>query len=537
VKVQLKSASPSRWLSRRQWHGALAGLTAGAVAIGVAELVSVLASPRATPLVAVGGVVIDHVPGPVKELAIRIFDVHDKQALLVGMSILLALIAAGIGVLATRRLWYGFLGVGLFGLLAVWAAMTRAGRELTWALPGLVGAIAGCAVLFGLLRLEPLGDDESMTRAEPAAKPAMKPPTTAAAAAGRRRFLQLAGVSIGAAAIVGAIGRSLSQRRNVGAARAGVVLPTPSGPLAVAPADAELSVPNLATYTTSNAAFYRIDTAISVPQVDPAGWTLRIRGRVARPMTLTFDDLLRRPMIERYITLACVSNEVGGHLIGNARWLGVPVKDLLDEAGPLPGADQVVSRSVDGFTAGSPTEVLRDGRDAMIAIAMNGEPLPVVHGFPARMVVPGLYGYVSATKWLAELELTSFTDYDAYWASTGDWAPKAPIKTQSRIDTPRHRATVAAGTVTVAGVAWAQHRGIAKVELRVDDDLWQEAELAGTVSIDTWRQWRWRWQATPGKHELQVRATDNTGETQTDALAAPAPDGATGWHTIEVTAI
>jgi len=531
VKAQLKSLSPARWLSRRQWLGALAGLAAGAVALGVAELVSVLASPRSTPLVAVSGVVIDYVPESVKSLAIDIFGANDKLALLVGMSILLALIAAAIGVLATRTLWHGFVGIGAFGLLAIVAATTRAGADWTWALPGLVAAAAGCAVLYGLLRVAPPDVPAGAAPDKPE-----KPAPVGGASTGRRRFLQLTGVSVVSAAIVGAIGRSLAQRRNVGAARAGVVLPTPSGPPAVAPPDAELSVPGLATYTTSNAGFYRIDTAVVIPQVDPAGWALRIHGRVARPMILTFDDLLRRPMIERYITLACVSNEVGGHLIGNARWLGVPVKDLLDEAGPLPGADQVVSRSVDGFTAGSPTEVLRDGRDAMIAIGMNGEPLPVAHGFPVRMVVPGLYGYVSATKWLAELELTSFADYDAYWVPRG-WAAKAPIKTQSRIDTPRDRATVASGTVTVAGVAWAQHRGIAKVEVSVDDGPWQEATLAGTVSIDTWCQWMWRWQATPGKHQLQVRATDNTGVTQTEELAPPDPDGATGWHTIEVSAI
>ena len=246
-----------------------------------------------------------------------------------------------------------------------------------------------------------------------------------------------------------------------------MVLPSSSGRPAVAPPEADVA--GLA-YTTSNDTFYRIDTALVVPQVDPESWTLTIGGRVRRPMTLTFDDLLRRPMIERYVTLACVSNEVGGDLIGNARWLGVPVKDLLDEAGPEAGADQVVSRSVDGFTAGTPTAVLTDGRDAMIAIGMNGEPLPVSHGFPARMVVPGLYGYVSATKWLAELELTTFADFDAYWIRRG-WAEQAPIKTQSRIDVPRSGATVPAGAVVVAGVAWAQHRGISAVEVSVDRGL------------------------------------------------------------------
>jgi DMSO/TMAO reductase YedYZ molybdopterin-dependent catalytic subunit len=239
-------------------------------------------------------------------------------------------------------------------------------------------------------------------------------------------------------------------------------------------------------------------------------------------------------MIERYATLACVSNEVGGDLIGNARWLGVPVKDLLDEAGPLDGADQVVSRSVDGFTAGTPTAAFLDGRDAMLAVGMNGEPLPVAHGFPVRLVVPGLYGYVSATKWLAELELTSFADYDAYWVRRG-WARQAPVKTQSRIDTPRSRATLRRGRVVVAGVAWAQHRGVSGVEVRVDDGPWRAASLGAVPSIDTWRQWTVEWDAPPGRHRLEVRATDNAGQVQPAEERPPEPDGATGWHHVDVT--
>ena len=284
---------------------------------------------------------------------------------------------------------------------------------------------------------------------------------------------------------------------------------------------------------TKNSDFYQIDTALVVPQVSPDDWTLKIHGRVKKPMTLTYQQLVSRPMIERYVTLACVSNEVGGELVGNAKWLGVPLKDLLDEAEPEDGADQVVSRSVDGFTAGSPTAALRDGRDAMLAVGMNGEPLPINHGFPVRMGVPGLYGYVSATKWLAELELTTFADFDAYWVPRG-WSQQAPIKTQSRIDTPRGGATVNPGQLVIAGVAWAQHRGIAKVEVRVDDGPWQEAKLAAVPSVDTWRQWSLPWQATSGKHRLTVRASDNAGATQTAQQAPPDPDGATGWHTVEV---
>jgi DMSO/TMAO reductase YedYZ molybdopterin-dependent catalytic subunit len=270
-----------------------------------------------------------------------------------------------------------------------------------------------------------------------------------------------------------------------------------------------------------------------VPRVDPAEWKLTINGRVSTPLTLTFDELLKLPTIERYVTLACVSNEVGGDLIGNARWLGVPIADLLNRVQPDPAADQVVSFSVDGFTAGTPTAVLRDGRDAMLAIAMNGEPLPVEHGFPVRMVVPGLYGYVSATKWLARLELTTFADYDAYWVPRG-WAQQAPIKTGSRIDRPQGGSRVAAGEVVVAGVAWAQHRGVSKVEVRVDRGAWQSATLAAVASVDTWRLWSWRWNATPGAHVLEVRAFDNAGAMQIEAEAPPAPDGATGYHRVNV---
>jgi DMSO/TMAO reductase YedYZ molybdopterin-dependent catalytic subunit len=349
----------------------------------------------------------------------------------------------------------------------------------------------------------------------------------------RRRFLARSGGTFAGALAVGLVSRQLLDRRNVAAPRAQVRLPSPPSPGPLAPANADLSVPGLSSFVTPNSAFYRIDTALSVPQVDPRTWRLRIHGRVRNTVTITYEQLLAMPTVERYITLTCVSNEVGGTLIGNARWLGVSVKPLLERAGPLPGADQVVGRSVDGFTVGTPTDVLLDGRDALLAIGMNGQPLPTEHGFPVRMVVPGLYGYVSATKWITELELTSFADYSAYWIPQG-WAARAPIKTESRIDTPRDGSSPRAGTVMVAGVAWAQHRGIAKVEVRVDGGEWQVATLGQVPSVDTWRQWSWTWHASPGTHRIEVRATDNDSQSQTAAMAPPEPDGATGWHTIEV---
>jgi DMSO/TMAO reductase YedYZ molybdopterin-dependent catalytic subunit len=348
---------------------------------------------------------------------------------------------------------------------------------------------------------------------------------------GRRRLLKALGIAGGVALVSGFAGRLLTSRKAVGQARQAVVLPAPRQ--TPPPLPAGVQAPGATPYVSSNDDFYRIDTALYPPQVDPSNWQLRIHGMVRNPITISWQQLLQRPMIERYVTLACVSNEVGGDLISNALWLGTPIKDLLDEADPLPGADQVVQRSVDGWTCGTPTSVLRDGRDALLAVGMNGEALPVDHGFPVRMVVPGLYGYVSACKWITEIELSRFADFDAYWVPRG-WAQQAPIKTESRIDTPRSGASRDPGTVMVAGVAWAQHRGISKVEVQVDDGPWVEATLAATVSGDTWRQWSYPWAATAGQHTLRVRATDTNGATQTSTPAPPAPDGATGWHSVRV---
>ncbi len=548
-------------MSRGQ--AALAGVTAAAVAIGVAEPVAVLTGPRSAPIIAVGGLVVDVVPEPLKQFAIAVFGRYDKIALLVGTAVLLAAIAALIGVLAARRLRIGLAGIAAFAALGVAAALTRAGADAFDALPSLVGGLLGAVTLWAFVA-GPLGAGAGPRTAPATPEPgpagatpstfmpsAPTPPPAVAALArdetpagwepldggdheSRRRFLRGVGLLAGTAAVAGLGGHWLAGRRGVSAAREAVRLPAPAAPAPPVPAGAELSVSRLAPFVTPNREFYRIDTALVVPQVDPATWRLRIHGRVRKPIELSFDDLLARPMVERFVTLACVSNEVGGDLIGNARWLGVPIKELLDEVEPEEGADQVVGRSVDGWTCGTPTAVLRDGRDALLAVGMNGEPLPVEHGFPVRMVVPGLYGYVSACKWVTELELTSFADFDAYWVPRG-WSAQGPIRTQSRIDTPRPRNRLTAGPVTVAGVAWAQHRGIRTVEVRVDGGPWQEATLAPTVSVDTWVQWSWRWDATPGDHTLQVRATDSTGETQPEQRRPVALDGATGWHTVKVT--
>ena len=517
-------------------YAALAGITAAAVAIGAAEPVAVLTGARSAPLIAVGSLIVDVVPETVKHFAISLFGTHDKIALLIGTAVLLAAFAALLGVLAARRLWIGLAGIAAFATLGVAAALTRPGANAADALPALVGGVLGGLALW-LLLAGPL--QPNLWAWSPPTQPAAEPPTRPAGGAevdpeGRRRFLTGVGALLGAAAVAGIGGHWLAGRRGVSVARHAVALPTPSSAAPAVPAGADLSLAQLAPYLTPNSDFYRIDTALVVPQVEPEAWRLRIHGRVRKEIELSFADLLARPMIERYVTLACVSNEVGGELIGNARWLGVPIKELLDEAQPEEGADQVVGRSVDGWTCGTPTAVLRDGRDALLAVGMNGEPLPVEHGFPVRMVVPGLYGYVSACKWVTELELTGFADFDAYWVPRG-WSAQGPIKTESRIDTPRPRNRLTAGPVMVAGVAWAQHRGVRKVEVRVDGGPWREATLAPTVSVDTWVQWSSRWDATPGEHTLQVRATDADGVTQTEQRRPVEPDGATGWHTVKVT--
>ncbi len=540
---------PMSTTSRR--YAALAGITAAAVAIGIAEPVAVLTGPRSAPLVAVGGVIVDAVPESLKQLAIDLFGTADKIALLVGTAVLLGGFAALFGVLAIRRLALGLAGIAAFGAIGAAAALTRSGADLADALPSLVGAGLGALVLWlfigGPLELDPWSWSPPTPPTRPVSPAGPVPvtpagPTAAVEPVGpaevdpesRRRFLTGSGVLLGTAVVAGLGGRWLAGRRGVSAARDAIRLPAPVAAAPAVPAGADLSLTQLAPYVTPNFGFYRIDTALVVPQVDPDTWRLRIHGRVGRERTYSYADLLARPLVERYVTLACVSNEVGGDLIGNALWLGVPLRELLDEVEPDDDADQVVGRSVDGWTCGTPTAALRDGRDALLAVGMNGEPLPVEHGFPVRVVVPGLYGYVSACKWVTELELTRFADFDAYWVPRG-WSPQGPIKTQSRIDTPRGRNRLTAGPVTVAGVAWAQHRGIRRVEVRVDDGQWQEAALAPAVSVDTWVQWSWRWDATPGEHRLQVRATDATGETQTDRTQDVVPDGATGWHTITVT--
>jgi DMSO/TMAO reductase YedYZ molybdopterin-dependent catalytic subunit len=359
-------------------------------------------------------------------------------------------------------------------------------------------------------------------------------PAWQAKSAARRHFLTAAGVGIAAAAIGEFGGRSLSERKNVSLAQAALRFPRAAVPAPPLPAGVNLPVPGISSFITPNSQFYRVDTALIVPQVDPSSWQLRIHGMVSREVVITFDELLRRPLIEDYITLCCVSNPVGGPYIGNAKWLGASYASLVRAAGPLRGADQLLCTSVDGFTVGTPLAVVLDGhRDSLIAVAMNGTALPTAHGFPARLVVPGLYGYVSACKWVVDIEVTTFAAAQAYWVPRG-WSQLGPIKTESRIDVPAGGSTVKAGQVAVAGVAWAQHKGVEAVEVRVDGGPWHQATLATVPDIDTWRQWVWQWDATKGTHLIEARTTDKTGYTQTSAVADVAPNGASGYPSTQV---
>jgi DMSO/TMAO reductase YedYZ molybdopterin-dependent catalytic subunit len=349
----------------------------------------------------------------------------------------------------------------------------------------------------------------------------------------RRSFLKASAATVGIAAGAGLAGRLLAERASVTTAQKTLRIPKPTS-LAKLPPGVNLDVPGISPFVTSNSAFYRVDTAISLPQVDPSSWQLRIHGMVEREVTLTFDELIKRPLIEDYITLCCVSDPVGGPYISNALWLGTKLSSLLREAGIKAGADQLMCTSVDGFTSGTPVQTVMDGRDALLAVAMNGTALPVAHGFPARMVVPGLYGYVSATKWVTDINVTTFAGNYAYWAQRG-WSQQAPIKTECRIDVPTGTNQLKEGRTAIAGVAWAQHKGIDAVHVRVDKGPWNQATLATVPGIDTWRQWSWEWDAPGGNHTIEARATDATGYTQTSVLEAVEPNGASGYPMVAVT--
>ena len=636
----------------RGW-GALCGLLAAALAMGIAQLIAGLSVPAASPVIDVGSVAINHTPLPVKVWATSTFGTNDKTVLLTGVFVVVFLYAMLVGVLAARRMSLGFAGLALFACLGIAAAVTRHGASPGYAIPTVIGALAGAFALYRLIgaaqsmtsatavergptgrgqtraprdlrapaALPPIafeeptswadnpdapeqpaesaqsdetvdadelsapdlpaggrGPDETGRRpgtgrevGEPGRRPgevvrgpregsrgpredsrgagraAPVPPRAGGAWRGsaspvptasgdRRSFLVTAGVTVAAAAIGEVAGRSLATRKNVSAAQAAVKFPRAAVKAPPLPAGVNLPVRGISPFITPNGQFYRVDTALIVPQVDPTGWQLRIHGMVAREITMSFDQLLHRPLIEDYITLTCVSNPVGGPYVGNAKWLGASLSSLIRAAGPLRGAEQLFCTSVDGFTSGVPLATVLDaGRDSLVAVAMNGAALPTEHGFPARLVVPGLYGYVSACKWVVDIEVTTWAAAAPYWYQNG-WAQQAPIKTESRIDVPASGSSVKAGKVPVAGVAWAQHKGIEAVEVRIDNGPWNEATLAAVPDLDTWRQWVWEWDATDvGSHTIEARATDKTGYTQTSLQAPEAPNGASGYPSAQIT--
>jgi len=507
-----------RATGRRWLFPALAGVASVAFGLGVAEIVSAMFAAQASPVVVVGSLLIDFAPPWAKDAAIALFGTADKIALLVGIGIVLVIVAGAVGVLASRWPTVARLVIVAGGIFGIAAAVTRAGSSMIDALPALAAMIAAVVALGALVRRAPVPRDDGKV--------------LPADAASRRQFLGWAGGAtvIGALAFAGGYALKAGARA-VTAVRDTFTLPAAETSAAAVPAGAELNIPGLAPVITPNAEFYRIDTALQVPNLDPAEWSLRIYGMVENEIVLTWDELIALPLEESYTTLMCVSNPVGGPLVGNAKWLGYPIRELLARAKPTPDADMVLSRSSDGFTASSPIEALTDDRNSILAIGMNDQPLPLEHGFPVRMVVPGLYGYVSATKWVTEMKVTTFADDLAYWSTRG-WSERGPVKVQSRIDVPNRQ--VSAGEVVVAGIAWHQHVGIAKVEVSVDGSSWRPAELATAISQDTWVQWRYAWDAPAGTHTLAVRATSADGEVQTADEANVAPDGATGHHTITV---
>jgi DMSO/TMAO reductase YedYZ molybdopterin-dependent catalytic subunit len=560
-------------------RGLVTGVMTGFVAVGVGQFMAGIARPQGSPVAAVGSMAIDFTPPPVKNFAISAFGSHDKSVLVGGVLVVLAGFAAVIGALALRRIGYGFAGLGLFAVIGLVAALTRPGAEPVDALPTLLGAAAGAFALVRLIGAARVGKVPAGTPPGPSSTatgstgpdgtPAAVPPGPAGTPApapvpsgpagpgdgggpvvpyrppfatgpprqldpptGRRSFLVTSTVAVTAGVVSLYAARQLTERSTATIARSAVRIPQAAHSAPPLPPGTDLNIRGLSPFITPNDAFYRVDTALIIPEVATQNWQLRIHGMVEREINISFGQLLRRPLIEDYVTLTCVSNPVAGQYVGNARWLGASLASLLRSAGIRAGADQLLCTSTDGFTSGTPTEVILDGRDALLAVAMNGAPLPFAHGFPVRMVTPGLYGYVSATKWVTDIKVTTFAAETAYWAQRG-WSQQAPIKTESRIDLPT--GSVRAGRTPVAGVAWAQHKGIDAVHVRVDRGPWQQARLAAVPGIDTWRQWVWEWDATPGQHTIEARATDATGYTQTAAQAPPEPNGSTGYPSVAVT--
>jgi DMSO/TMAO reductase YedYZ molybdopterin-dependent catalytic subunit len=501
----------------------MSGAAAAGLALGLTELAAGLSAAVPSALASIGSIIVDGSPPWLKDTAISTLGTADKGALAIGTAVVVLLIGAVTGILAARRRWVVPVVFGLFAVVGIAAQLQQPGSvPVAVVLSTGIAAAAGAGVLVLLLRL-----------GEPGPKVSATPTREAPADHERRIFLGVlvgvAGLALGSAIL----GRQLILKRSE-KVRTSIALPEPEVRVVPPQPANSFDLEGLTPIVVEEPDFYRIDTALVVPVVDPATWRLRVTGMVEREIELTLDDLMAMPQVERYVTIACVSNEVGDDLVGNAVWQGVHLTSVLDEAGVRSGASQLVGRSVDGWTAGFPTEAAFDGRDPLIAIGMNGVPLPRRHGYPARLIVPGLYGYTSATKWLEEIHLTTWDGFDAYWVPRG-WAKHAPIKTQSRIDRPQSHRRATEDPVIAAGVAWAPTRGVSRVEVQLDDGPWTDAEVAEPLSPDAWVQWKATVPAVPGQHQLRVRATDGNGDRQPETDQPPRPDGATGWHTIPFT--
>lgn len=519
-------------------RAALTGAIAAGVALGAGELAAGMLGAQPSPALAVGGRFVDKFAASLKSFAVAVFGTNDKAALVTGTVIITIALGAVTGVLARRRRAVVPAVFMAFGAFGAWAEAADPQVSSTAAIVIAFVSVALGLAAFGFVWRAALNApstqaiDRAASRAASETVVAEDPRVKPTPAPSRRTFLVATGAAGGAAVGFAAVGRALARGDVVAAVKA-IPLPRPtrSRPL---PNEDGFAVPGQTPYVVRSGDFYRIDTALSTPRVDAESWSLEIGGMVDHPYSLTYNDLLRMPSVEEPVTLQCVSNEVGGDLVGNAVWQGVPLKDILDRAGIKPGAEQVFSKSVDGWTCGFPVNVLDDDRVALVAYAMNGKRLPVEHGFPARLVVSGLYGYVSATKWLTSIELTPWDGVDGYWVPRG-WSKKGPIKLASRIDVPRDGASIGAGTTPIAGVAWRPATGVRAVEVSIDGGSWIECELGRVASEHTWVQWRTTWDATPGDHRIRVRAIDADGHEQITALAQPAPNGATGLHEVSVT--
>ncbi|MCY4272610.1 MAG: molybdopterin-dependent oxidoreductase [bacterium] len=570
-----------------------AGIVAAGGALALSEILSGLSREIPSLVVSVADVFVDNTPGFIARWSIDTLGTAQKPALVWGIVVVSILLGAVLGWPSRKRPWVMPAGLAAFAVVGGWAAARNplADGGLGW-MSGLLSGAFGIAVFLSLYALA----TADATAGEPETPGAEADAERRVPMAGRgrfndrRRFAGAVGVMATSSLAGGLLGRWLRRRDTVEGAREGFAtealqsrsiatpsprstpMPTPQAvrdaasadaspdpsPAATAEPDADPTasataepassvtaeplraanfdnIAGIAPLITPNEDFYLIDTALSYPQIDPQDWSLRIHGMVDREVEIGFEELLDLGLVQEEVTLSCVSNSVGGRYVGNAVWVGVPLATVLEQAGVQPGATQIVGRSVDRWTAGFPTEVALDGRVAMVAVQMNGEPLPISHGFPARLVVAGLYGYVSATKWLSDIELTTWEGFNGYWIPRG-WAKEGPIKTQSRIDVPRSGSVIDPGPAAIAGVAWAPSRAIERVEVQVDEEDWVEAELSRETTINSWRQWMVAWNATPGRHQVRVRATDGTSTTQTPEISEPAPDGATGWHTIQVRA-